>query len=138
MAHMPHSDQCRTRIAQTLQSTDKSKKRLPAFETRTNQQIAIEIQRSATDLKMDAPDAQGEIVPDGQAAASSAEPPPQFGDLPAHAEPSTVTAAGNHHRLPRVEETFSGAPGAMTPEGEIYSPTSPEDHRIPVHSMMIP
>ena len=78
---------------------------------------------------MDAPDAQGEIVRDGQATASSAKAPPQFSDLPSHAEPSTATAAGNHHRLPRVdepvEEPSNDAPGAMTPEGEIYSPTSP-------------
>ena len=61
---MPHSDQCRTTIAEALQGTEVGRKRLAAFEARTNQQIAIEIQtnqRSATELKMDAPDARGRL-----------------------------------------------------------------------------
>ena len=127
--NMPHSDQCRQRIAEALRGTEVGQKRLAAFETRTNQQIAIEIQRDENKLRMDAPDAQGETVGDGQAAASSAAAPPQFSDLPSHAEPSTVTAAGNHHRQPRhdepAEEPSDDTPRAMTPEGEIYSPESP-------------
>ena len=55
--------------------------------------------------------------------------PPQFSDLPSHAEPSTVTAAGNRHRLPRIDEPVeqisNSMPDAMSPEAEIYSPTSP-------------
>ena len=88
---------------------------------------------------MDAPAAQGEIIGDGQAAASSAAAPPQFSELPSHAEPTIVTAAGNHHRQPRrdeprvepveqlgpIEDPHDDVRGAMTPEGEIYSPTSP-------------
>ena len=102
--NMPHSDQCRRRIAEVLRGTEVRRKRLDACETRTNQQIAIEIQRDENKLRMDAPDAQGEIVGDGQAVASSAVAPPQFSDLPSHAEPSTVTAAGNHHRQLRHDE----------------------------------
>ncbi len=116
----PHSEACRARIAEALRGTEAGRKRLAAFETRTNQQLATEVQRSV-ELQMDAPVAQGEIVHDGQAAASSAEAPPQFPDLPSHAEPSTVTAAGNHPRLPKVyapvEQASNGIPDSMYPEG---------------------
>ena len=52
--NMPHSDQCRPRIAEVLQGTEVGRRRLAAFEARTSQQIAIENQanqRSATELK---------------------------------------------------------------------------------------
>ena len=76
--NMPYSDQCRTRIAEALRGTEVGQKRLDSFEKRTNQQIAIEIQCDENQLRMDAPDAQGEIVGDGQAAASSAAAPPSI------------------------------------------------------------
>ena len=72
---MPHREQCRTRIAEALRGTEAGRMRLDEFEKRTNQQIAIEIQRDEDKLRMDAPDAQGEIVGDGQAATSSAATP---------------------------------------------------------------
>ena len=56
----PHSEPCRMRIAEALRGTEAGRKRLAAFETRTNQQLATEIQRS-TELQMDAPAAQGRL-----------------------------------------------------------------------------
>ena len=61
-----------------MRGIEVGRKRLDAFEARTNQQIAIEIQRDENKLRMDAPDAQGEIVGDGQAAVSSAAAPPSI------------------------------------------------------------
>ena len=75
---MPHSDQCRVRIAEGLRGTDAGRRRLEEFERRTNQQIAIEIQREENKVRMDAPVVQGEIVGDGQAVASSAPVPLHF------------------------------------------------------------
>ena len=75
---MPHSDQCRVRIAEALQGTDAGRSRLEEFERRSNQQIAIEIQRDENKVRMDAPAAQGEIVGDGHTAASSASAPIHF------------------------------------------------------------
>ena len=124
----------------SLRVTDAGRRRLEEFEKRTNQQTAIEIQRDENHLSMDAPTAQREIVGDGQAAASSAAAPPPFSDLPSHAEPKTVSAAGNHHRprgsrgspepaeqLGQEEEVRHDVHGAMSPEGEpaVYSQTSP-------------
>ena len=76
--NMPHSDQCRVRITEALRGTDAGRRRLEEFERRTNQQIAIEIQRDESKVRMDAPVAKGEIVGDGQAAASSAPAPLHF------------------------------------------------------------
>ena len=138
----PHRQQCRTRIAAALRRTEVGRRRLDEFEKRTNQQIAIEIQRDQNKLRMDAPDAQGKIVSDGKAAASSAAARPQFSDLQSHAEPSTVTAAGNHHRQPRhdepAEEPSDDTPRAMTPEGRFTAQRHRADHQVRVCLMMIP
>ena len=56
---MPHSDQCRVRIAEALRGTDTGRRRLKEFERRTNQQITIDIQRDENKVRMDAPAAQG-------------------------------------------------------------------------------
>ena len=137
---MPHSDQCRVRNVEAVRGTDASRRRLEEFERRTNQQIASGIQRYENKVRMHAPAVQGEIVDDGQAAASSAPSPPPFSDLPSHAEPKTITPAGDHHRprgsrgsqepaeqLGHDEEAQQDAHGAMSPDGEpaVYSPMSP-------------
>ena len=127
--NMPHSDQFRVRIAEALRGTDAGRRRLEEFERRTNQKVANEIQRDENMVRMDAPAALGEMVGDGQAAASSAPAPSPFSDLPSHAEPRTVTAAGSHHRprgsrssqeqehLGHDEEAQQDTQGAMPPEG---------------------
>ena len=51
---MPHGDQCRVRIAEALQGTDAGRRRLEGLERRTSQQIAIEIQRDESKMRMDA------------------------------------------------------------------------------------
>ena len=136
---MPHSGAI---IAEALRGTDAGRRRLEEFERRTNQQIAIEIQRDENKLRMDASAAQGEIVGDGQAAASSAAASPPFSDLPSFAEHKTVAAAGTHHRprgsrgsqepaeqlhVGHDEEAQQDAHGDMFRQGEpaVYSPTSP-------------
>ena len=43
--NMPHSDPCRTRIAEALRGTEAGRRRLDESEKRTNQQIATENQR---------------------------------------------------------------------------------------------
>ena len=61
-----------SQIADALRGKDAGRRRLDEFERRRNQQIAIETQRDENKVRMDGPAAQGEIVGDGQAVASSA------------------------------------------------------------------
>ena len=139
---IPHSDLCRQRIAGELRGTEVGRRRLEEHDRRTNQQIAQQIEQQQEGPQLDAPVAQGEIVRDGRAEASSSVAPPPFSDLPRRSEPTTVIAAGDHlhDRSARepVPEQLDHDVASIPPEGEpvSYSPTSPGGSGSPGPSIL--
>ena len=126
-----HTDACRRRIKEALAGTEEGRRRLEAYERRTDRNIAEELRKSdEAGAQMGAPAAQGEIGTenDGRAAASSAAAPPPFSDLPARVEPNSVTAAGRHLRP--AEEAPRPRPRPAVPR--ISESPQEDSHDIPV------
>ena len=107
--NIPHSYLCRQRIVGEIRGTEAGRRRLDEHDRRTNQQIAQQIEQQQEGPQFDAPVAQGGIVRDGRAEASSSVVLFPFFDLPRRSEPMMATAESDHlydrsARVPVPEE----------------------------------
>ena len=129
--NIPHSDLCRQRIAGYFLGTEVGRRRLEEHGRRTSQQIAQQIEQQQEAPQLDVLVAQGEIVRDGRAEASSSVVPSPFSDLSRRSEPMAVTAADDHlhdrSAQDSVPEQLDHDVVSISPEVEpvSYSPTSP-------------